>query len=589
MSGASTLHFAQPLWLLLALLPWLLRAWQRRHARSPRLTAFADAHLLPRLLVGRPAAAQGAVLATAWSLAALAAAGPYWAEHATPAEVAGADIAVVVDISQSMAVADLAPDRLTRVKHELHDFVRLLGGDRLALVVFSGNAYTVLPLTSDRDAFLQFVGSLEPGLTTRAGSNLTRAADAAVRALEHSARGSRAIVLISDGEFHDAELASATAAVRTQAIPVFGIGAATAGGGPVPDEQGHFLRYENAVVISRLDRARLQQLARDSGGAYVDLRDDDGEWTTLLAALRARTQETVHASAAPSAAGAVALYPWPLAASLVLFLWTGTRRRDVLIMMLLPLLWTPPPVDAAPWTEREAYAALQAGDYRTAQRLYAKIDSYSGALGTGTAAYHLKDWNAALAAYERAVRSAADEESKAQALYNVGNVLARLARYDEAGARYRSALQLQPNFSKAGFNLTLVNQLLEQRRGLRTREDSKRSLPAGTAAPRADDGRADGHGGDREQAPAGSPIPQGNAAEKQQRSAAREQITGPGDRSAPQAAELQQTLTLWRDAAARGGPAELDSLRDGNTEFLRWRFREDDLGKHVKKTEDKPW
>src|SRR3569832_2368262 len=146
---------------MLALMPWLLRAWQRRHARSPRLTAFADAHLLPRLLVGRPAAAQGAVLATAGSLAARAAAGPYWAEHATPAEVAGADITVVVDISQSMAVTDLAPDRHTRVKHELHDFVRLLGGDRLALVVFSGNAYTVLPLTSDRDAFLQFVGCFD--------------------------------------------------------------------------------------------------------------------------------------------------------------------------------------------------------------------------------------------------------------------------------------------------------------------------------------------------------------------------------------------------------------------------------------------
>jgi len=586
-SGASALHFAQPLWLLLALLPWLLRVWQRRHPRRPHLAAFADAHLLPRLLVGRPAAAQGAAFALAWTLAALAAAGPYWAEHATPAEVRGADLAVVVDISPSMAVADLAPDRLTRVKHELHDFARLLGGDRLALVVFSGNAYTVLPLTSDRDAFLQFVDSLEPGLTTRAGSNLTRAADAAVRALEHSARGSRAIVLISDGEFHDAELASATAAVRTEAIPVFGVGAATAGGGPVPDEQGHFLRYENAVVISRLDRARLQQLTRDSGGAYVDLRDDDGEWATLLAALRARTQETVHAGA-PSAAG-VALYAWPLTASLALFLWSGTRRRDLLVVMLLPLLWAPPPADAAPWTEREAYAALQAGDYRTAQRLYAEVDSYSGSLGAGTAAYHLKDWNAALAAYERAVRRAADEESKAQALYNAGNALARLARYDEAGARYRSALQLQPNFSKAGFNLTLVNQLLEQRRGLSTREDSKRSLPAGTAAPRADDGRADGRGDDREQAPAGAPIPQGNAAEKQQRSAAREQTAGPGDRSTPQAAELQQTLTLWRDAAARGGPAELDSLRDGNTEFLRWRFREDDLGKHVKKTEGKPW
>src|SRR3569623_2008641 len=181
------------------------------------------------------------------------------------------------------------------------------------------------------------VADLEPARSSRAGSNLTRAADAAARALEHSARGSRAIVLISDGEFHDAELASATAAVRTEAIPVFGVGAATAGGGPVPDEQGHFLRYETAVVISRLDRARLQQLARDSGGAYVDLRDDDGEWTTLLAALRARTQETVHASAAPRAAGAVALYPWPLAASLVLR--SDFMRRSIPI----PARWAPAP------------------------------------------------------------------------------------------------------------------------------------------------------------------------------------------------------------------------------------------------------
>lgn len=592
MTWLGALHWEQPWWLLFIPLPWLWRAWQRRRSTSHRLSRFADAHLLPRLLVGRPASTQTAVLAIAWSLAAVAAAGPYWAQHVSPAETRGVDIAVVVDISPSMAVTDLAPDRLARVKHELRDFARLLGGDRLGLVVFSGNAYPALPLTADRDAFLQFVDLLDPTLTSRPGSNLSRAIDAAVRLLQHSEPGSRAVVLISDGEFHDADAASAVTALRTQDIPLLAVGAATERGGPVLDAQGHFLRYQDELVVSRLDRTRLQQLARDTGGAYAKLHEDDGEWRSLLNVLRARTQETAHASAANNAE-AVALYPWLLASSIGLFLWAGMRRPEALGILALPLLFgAPPPADAAPWTEQQAYEALQAQKFQEALQLYSKMKSYAGALGAGTAAYRLQDWDAALAHFERAARNAANEDEKARALYNAGNALARLQRYEDASARYQAALRADPNFSKAALNLNLVNEFLDARRGLRPREDNNKPSLGGVET-RADakESTDTGRGDEAGMISNARPEAQANTQQEQGPSGARSSAGArPSSGTLTDAAQVQLALTLWREAQGRGGEAvELDALRDNTAEFLRWRFRGEDFGSHIKKREEKPW
>lgn len=587
----NTLHWQQPPWLALAPLPWLLLAWQRRQARDPRLARYADAHLLPRLLIGRPAAARGILFAIAWTLAALAAAGPYWSRLTAPAETRGADIAVVVDISPSMSVADLAPTRLDRVKHELRDFVALLRGDRLGLVVFSGNAYPVLPLTTDRDAFLQFLDLLDPGLTQKPGSHLARAMEIATRMLDASPRGSRAVLLVSDGEFHDAEAAAAAAQLRALDIPLYTVGAATESGGPVPDAGGRFLRDGEETVISQLDRARLTQLARDSGGRYVDLREDDAEWREVVAALRARTHETTRVSAANNAE-AVSLYPWLLAISLALFVWAGARR-DALALLLLPMLIAAPPADAAPWTKREAYEALQARDYREAVRLYSQVRGYAGALGAGTAAYRLQQWETALAHFERALRGAEHDEQKAHALYNAGNALARLERLADASARYQAALRLVPNFSKAALNLSLVNEFLDARRGQRVRDDDE-NLPAGSKT-RSDarDSAAVGRGNDAN-LPSSAPPNQARNTQRQEQSARAGERNDAAARTnqtdAQATAELQQTLSLWREANARGGgPVELEALRDDAAQFLRWRFRQADSGPNVKIVEDKPW
>ena len=596
MNWLSQLHWREPLWLLLILLPLLVLAWRKRSGGNNKLHTFADPPLLRWLLSGatqRPL--RSYTLIAAWILAALAAAGPYWQpKDAERSEQRGADIAVIVDISPSMAAGDITPTRLGRAKRELHDFTTMLGGDRLALVAFSANAYSMLPLTTDHDAFLRFVDLLDPTLTELPGSNLARAVEVAQGLLSASAEDSRAIVLLSDGEYHDPDTLAAARHLNADHIPLFVIGVGTPGGAPVPNADGHFMQFQGQVVISHLDHRGLQTLARAGQGAYFDLSDDDTEWRAVLTQLRDRTRAAAHSVGLASLQG-IALYPWLLAISLLLFLWSGARRREGIAMLLFPLLLIhPSPGEAAPWTEQRAYEALQQGDYDQAQRLYSDVSTYSGQLGLGAAAYHRQDWQTALTAFKRATARAGDDEQQARALYNTGNALAQLHLFERASSAYRKALLLQPNLAQAALNLSLVNQFLDAHRGEQQRKDSKQlALPNVGAAPDATEQLdQQGRGDERSpQAARGTPSPDHASNPAPTGSQAGQQAGGnappPRDQSQQR---LQQTLAQWRDSAAHGsGSPQLEAMQDNSTEFLRRRFRQDDYGPKVKIIEGKPW
>ena len=594
----SHLHWREPLWLLLAIVPWLALAWRSRRPPRDKLADFAEPQLLHRLVSGtaqRPLRSLSLVIA--WTLAALAAAGPYW-QPQQPQQVQqrGADIAVVVDISPSMAAADITPSRLARAKRELHDFTRLLGGDRVGLVAFSANAYRMLPLTGDVDAFLRFVDLLDPGLTALPGSNLSRALEVAEQLLSASAQRSRAVVLLSDGEFHDRDSLAAARRLGDRHIPLFVIGMGTAAGGPVPDNDGHFIRYQDQVVISRLDRDGLQTLAKAGQGAYFDLREDDSEWRALLAQLRDRTRAATHIASRPSLRG-IALYPWLLGASLLLFLWHGARPREAMAVLSLPvllpllLIW-PTPGDAASWSEQRAYEALQHGYYGRAQTLYGEVDGYNGRMGAGAAAYRLQDWQSALAAFQHAAQRADDDGEKARALYNAGNALAQLHRFQEASDMYQAALRLQPKLAKAALNLNLVNQFLDAQHGEQARKDAKQSLLPDLGPSSADAEQLDRRrrGNERDaQSLADNAAPQ-QSSRPQPGTQSGRGANGSAPPRDGREQRLQQTLALWRNTPDHGsGSPQLESLQDNSADFLRRRFRQDDYGPHVKIIEGKPW
>jgi Ca-activated chloride channel family protein len=117
----------------------------------------------------------------------------------------GADIIVCLDVSNSMLAQDLSPDRLTRAKYALEKMIDRLEGDRLGLIIFAGEAYVQLPITTDYSAAKLFLESINPGMVPVQGTNVADAIKKATESFSNDEGKNRAIILITDGENHDSE------------------------------------------------------------------------------------------------------------------------------------------------------------------------------------------------------------------------------------------------------------------------------------------------------------------------------------------------------------------------------------------------
>ncbi len=259
----------------------------------------------------------------------LALAGPRWRHENETVFREGSDIAVVMDVSRSMRVRDVAPDRLAREKQKLHDFLLRLKGDRVALVAFAGRAFLMSPLTPDYGVVMRLARQLSPRMITDQGSNLVAGLRRAMDVLK-SARGhGHAVVLLTDGENVDQGALKRVAASLAHAhIPVFVLGVGTLKGGLVPAGDGRFVHdARGRVAGSRLHEQRLMALARATGGIYARVQSGDGDWRALydegIARMITRTRTASRGMVRWHEAFAWALLP----AMLMLGLWWKSRVR----------------------------------------------------------------------------------------------------------------------------------------------------------------------------------------------------------------------------------------------------------------------
>lgn len=558
----SGLLWHAPAWLLLAFIPWLLHAWEKRRGRSDRLARYAEPHLLSQVLLPSHQRSADWLAPVAWTLAAVAAAGPTWQGGDDGAPLPGADIAFVVDISPSMAVADVLPDRLTRVKESLREFVAQAHADRYALVVFSANAYIALPLTQDKNAFLHFLDALDTRLVNVPGSNLGRALMLAGEAMRGARHDGGAAIVISDGGWHDRDVAFDARQLRERGIAVHALGVGTTRGAPVPDGGGGYVRDAGKLVTAPLDAAALRAVAAAGGGRYFALPGDAREWRSVRAVLQQHLREK------DVATPGLPLWPWPLAAAVALFLLAGTLRPASFAAWLigalaLPLLHSTPAYAADP--ERVAYAALQRGDYDQAARSYARVGGYAGVMGRAAVAYRRGLWGEAALLYRQAERHAHTPRDKARATYNLGTTLTRLRRYDEAKVALRRALALQPNYPRASLNLTLLDSLAPR---------------MGTAA---DQGTGASASRARQQAPEKREA-QRSGGEQTPDGASRESAAENAEQRMPPSSEPPRSGGA--DAGVATSPA---ALGDDTRALLMRRFAIEDTQPGVLITRSKPW
>lgn len=181
----------------------------------------------------------------------------------------GIEIMLAVDVSNSMLAQDFEPSRLERTKYAIDQLMQGLREDRIGLVVFAGDAYMQLPITSDYRTARSFARNISPSMVSLQGTAIGRAIDLAVSGFSAGSEGSRVVILISDGENHEDDAMAAARAAAEKGVRIYVIGIGTPEGSPIMIG-GDYIRDENGdMVVSRLDETALEEIALSTGGAYI--------------------------------------------------------------------------------------------------------------------------------------------------------------------------------------------------------------------------------------------------------------------------------------------------------------------------------
>jgi len=243
--------------------------------RKKAVERLADSNLLARLTgesrKGR-AFLKGFFLLSGLGLMIFALSGPRWGSHYQEVTQKGVDIMILVDVSPSMLVEDVEPNRLERARREIFDFLRVVQGDRVGLVAFSGAAFIHCPLTLDYGALQMFINVLRPDLIPVPGTDLGAAIETGLSAFDYKSETDRVIILITDGEDNEnlGLKAARKAAEKNVKIFVFGMGEIS--GGPIPsrDGKGGFKKDQKGkLVLSRLEEESLRDIVSAAQGTYV--------------------------------------------------------------------------------------------------------------------------------------------------------------------------------------------------------------------------------------------------------------------------------------------------------------------------------
>ena len=466
--------------LLLPLLLWTIGRW-----RHNRLMDYAEPSLRPWAILDRADIHPGRTIlhALVWLLLAASLAGPRLPlEQASDAPISRHDVQLLalLDQSGSMQATDILPSRLERARLKLLDLPERLAGESLGLAVFAGTAGLVMPPSRDADVFRFALENAAAMLEDAPGTELALALDLAARQLSADTPSGRAILLVTDGEadaINGNAVLAAVESLRESHIPLFILGIGTEEGAPIPDGVGGFRTLEGEPWQSRMDLARLEEMAARTGGRFTRVTDGDSDLRTLAAAIR-----DLPSAPPPGKARAwreLSHIPLLIGLTLLLIAYAPRLPRHktpaaaVLPALLMAGLLTSPDTThaAPPSSMANAYAAWARGDFVQAQLLYARQSGVSARLGEGAAAYRRGDFAHAAQAFNTAWLLAEDGNTQADALYNLGNAELRGGHAERAVIAYEGVLRLRPGDEHAEANLWLARQQADEIRMKKTRPD----------------------------------------------------------------------------------------------------------------------
>ena len=267
-------RFANPhiLWFLLTIPAMILALIVVSQLRRRSLARFGNLELLRELMpdVSRVRVhLKSALFICAVALVIFAAARPQFGSKLREEKAQGIEMMLVVDVSNSMLAEDFAPNRLERCGYAIDKLFASLKQDRVGMIVFAGEAKVQLPITTDYRMARSFTKRLSPSLVSVQGTDLGQAISLATMSFSQNKDTGRVMILITDGEAHDAAALEVAKRAAEQGIRIFAIGIGTPEGAPIKID-GNFIKDEkDEMVVSRLNEQMLQQIAETTHGGYI--------------------------------------------------------------------------------------------------------------------------------------------------------------------------------------------------------------------------------------------------------------------------------------------------------------------------------
>jgi len=495
-------RFENPIYLyLLVLIPILalIRFVSYRNQRK-RLRQFGDPELLKQLMPDvsrfRPLV-KFWVLLGALALLIVMLARPQLGTKISNEKRVGIETIIAMDISNSMLAEDVVPSRLDRSKMMVENLVDHFTNDKIGLIVFAGDAFVQLPITSDYVSAKMFLSSISPSMMASQGTDIARAIEMATHSFTQEEGIGKAIIVITDGEDHEGGALEAAKAAKDEDMRVYVLGVGSVNGAPIPvSGTGDYMKDNTGnTVMSALNEDMCKQVAQAGGGAYIHVENNSAAQQQLDNELdKLAKKETTTAVYSEfdeqfQAVGILVLLLLiveicildrrnPLIKRLSLFKRKGVSNQESVVrskmLMILFFLLTPisylffpdscllTPVSAQTDRQyiRQGNKLFRSGDYPNAEVSYRKAieknpKNPQAVFNLGNALMAQKKDSAAVMQFDSATKLETNPLRKAKAYHNVGVICQSHKMYGEAIEAYKSALRLNPADDETRYNLVL--------------------------------------------------------------------------------------------------------------------------------------
>ena len=459
-------HFLRAGWILLIPISILLIFFfKRRMLTIGNWEKLIDKRLLPYVMSRRQLSDNQYkwwLISLISVLSIIALAGPTWERIEQPSFRTDQSLVIALDLSRSMNAQDITPNRLTRAKLKILDILERRQGAQVALIVYSANAFTVTPLTSDTDTIIALINSIDTSIMPSRGSYPALAIDKGLQLLNQASVSNGEIILVTDGGITFDSFSSAQK-LRDEGYRLSALGIGSMNGAPIPKETGGFITDNTGqITISRLEVDDLKDLVEIGGGSYTSITSNDQDIDTLLSEVYSAVRESDDSVTTDQWKE---FGPWLLL--IVVPFGSLLFRKGWVFVFLLTIMPIDNSVYALDWNDlwktrdQQAKEAMESGDYNKAIELFEDSE--------WLAAAHYKAGN------YRQSANGYNNNSNIDHLYNHANSLAKIGQFEEAIENYEKVIAEEPNAEDALYNLNLLKDLLSENQSSEENNDDGQS------------------------------------------------------------------------------------------------------------------